>query len=91
MEFEWKIFQGFIPFGVLEQIQEFMKEQKCEPEQFKGRIIFVSMFNDIVSVRNMLADFFAVTGHSWDLDQKRSGTELILRNLLEFGTDLPRT
>ena len=25
-----------------------MKEQKCDPEQFKGRIIFMSMFNDIV-------------------------------------------
>ena len=91
MEIEWKIFQGFITFGVLEKIQEFMKEQKCEPEQFKGRIIFVSMFNDIVWVRNMFADFFAVTGHSWDLDQKRSGTELILISLMEFGTNLPQT
>ena len=28
--------------------QEFIKEQKCDPEQFKGRNIFMSMFNDIV-------------------------------------------
>ena len=44
MEFEWKIFTGFTTFGLLEQIQEFMKEQQCDPEQFKGRIIFMSMF-----------------------------------------------
>ena len=28
MEFEWKIFLGFTTFGLLEQIQEFMKKQK---------------------------------------------------------------
>ena len=47
MEFEWKIFPGFTTFGLLEQIQEFMKEQKCDPEQFEGKIIFMSMFNDV--------------------------------------------
>ena len=25
-----------------------MTEMKCEPEQFQGRIIFMSMYNDIV-------------------------------------------
>ena len=34
----------------------------------------------------MLADFLAVIGHSWDLDQKRNGTELILISMMEFGT-----
>ena len=47
MEFEWQLLPGFTTFGLLEQIQEFMKEQKCHPEQFKGRIIFMSMYNDI--------------------------------------------
>ena len=47
VEFEWKIFPRLTTFGFLEQIQEFMKEQNCDPEQFKGRIIFMSMFNDI--------------------------------------------
>ena len=42
-----EIFPGFTTFG-LEQIQEFMKEQQCGPEQFKDRIIFMSMFNDIL-------------------------------------------
>ena len=35
MEFEWKNFPGCTTFGLLEQIQEFMKEQQCEPEQFQ--------------------------------------------------------
>ena len=48
MEFEWKIFQGFTTFGLLEQIQEFMKERQCDPEQFESKIIFMSMFKGIV-------------------------------------------
>ena len=46
MEFEWEIFPGFTTFGLLKQIQDFMKEQQCDPVQFKGKIIFMSMFND---------------------------------------------
>ena len=48
MEFEWKIFPGFTTFGLLEQIQEFMTERQCDPEQFEGKIIFMSMINGIV-------------------------------------------
>ena len=33
---------------VLAEIQNMMTEIKCEPEQFHGRIIFMSMFNDVV-------------------------------------------
>ena len=42
MEFEWKHFPGFTSLGILEEIQ-MMTELQCEPEQFKGRIIFMSM------------------------------------------------
>ena len=48
MELEWKIFPGFTTVGTLEDIQKYMTELQCEPEQFKGRIIFQSMYNDIV-------------------------------------------
>ena len=34
--------------GILSQIQQMMGELQCEPENFTGRIIFMSMFNDIV-------------------------------------------
>ena len=29
------------------EIQKIMAELKCEPEQFQGRIIFMSIYNDI--------------------------------------------
>ena len=48
MEFEWKIFPGLTTVGILNQIQQMMGELQCEPENFTGRIIFMSMFNDIV-------------------------------------------
>ena len=47
MEFEWKIIPGFTTFGLLEQIQEIMKERQCDPEQFKDMMMFMSKFNDI--------------------------------------------
>ena len=47
MEFERKIFPGFTTFGLLKQIQKFMEDRQCEPEQFDGRIIFMSMYSDI--------------------------------------------
>ena len=47
IEFEWINFRGFTTLGILTEIQKMMAELKCEPEQFQGRIIFTSMFNDI--------------------------------------------
>ena len=48
MEFEWTIFTGFTTLGILTEIQKMMAELHCEPEQFQRRIIFKSMFNDMV-------------------------------------------
>ena len=48
MEFEWKNVPGFTTLGILEEIQNLMTELQCEPEHFKGRITFLSMYNDIV-------------------------------------------
>ena len=48
MEFDGKIFPGFTTVGILNQIQQMVGELQCEPENFTGRIIFISMFNDIV-------------------------------------------
>ena len=47
MEFKWKNFTGFTTLGILDEIQKIMTESKCEPEQLKGIIIFMSMYNDI--------------------------------------------
>ena len=48
MEFEWKICTGFTALGIFEEIQKIMTVIQCEPEQFKERIIFMSMYNDIL-------------------------------------------
>ena len=47
MEFEWNIFQGFTTLQLVQEVQEFLSKMG-EPEQFQGRIIFMSMFNDII-------------------------------------------
>ena len=39
-------------------------------------------------LRIMLADFLAVTGLSWGLEQKRNGTEVILADQSDLGTKL---
>ena len=41
-----------------------------------------------LQLRIMLADSRADVGHSWDLDQRRNGTELTLINQTEIGTKL---
>ena len=48
IEFEWKILAGLAAAGILNEIQQMMGELQCEPENFTGRIIFMSMFNDMV-------------------------------------------
>ena len=45
MEFEWNIFPGFTTLELVREVHEFMSKMG-EPEQFQGRIIFMSMFND---------------------------------------------
>ena len=46
-EFEWKMFPGITTLGLLDKIQSLMRDLQCEPEHFKDRIIFMSMYNDI--------------------------------------------
>ena len=53
MEFEWKIFRGFTTVAILNEIQQMMGELLCEPENFTGRIIFMSMYNDIVCITTL--------------------------------------
>ena len=46
MEFEWNVFHGFTTMQLFQEVQKFMNKMS-DPAQNKGRIIFVSMFNDI--------------------------------------------
>ena len=47
MEVEWNIFLGFTTLQLCNKVQEFLSKMSEKPEEFTGRIIFVSMFNDI--------------------------------------------
>ena len=47
MEFEWNIFPGFTTLQLVREVQELLSKFSVTPEKFTGRIIFMSMFNDI--------------------------------------------
>ena len=47
MEFEWNIFPGFTTLQLCNKVHEFMSKMG-DPSELKGRIIFMSMFNDIL-------------------------------------------
>ena len=100
MEFEWNMFPRFTTLQLVQEVQKFMNKMGETP-QFKGRIIFMSMFNDIIwrsedneqecessAQLSMRKDFHQDNGHSSDLDQKRNG--ILLTNTIhkENGTAL---
>ena len=87
MEFEWKLFPGFTTLGILEEGQKFMTKL-----QFKVRIIFTSMYIDIVwrergSTEKCEKKSVTVANYA-RTDQRRNGAELIRVNQMEFGTRL---
>ena len=47
MEFEWNIFPGFTTLQLCHKVQELQLRLSVTLEKFTGRIIFMSMFNDI--------------------------------------------
>ena len=47
MEFECNVFPGFTILQLVREVQELLSRLNVEPEIFTGRIIFMSMFNDI--------------------------------------------
>ena len=47
MEFEWNIFPGFTSLQLINKVHEFMT-QMGDPSQFHERLIFMSMFSDII-------------------------------------------
>ena len=47
MEFEWNIFPGFTTLQLCTKVQELLSRLSVQSENFTGRIIFMSMFNDI--------------------------------------------
>ena len=47
MEFEWNIFPIFTTLQLVREVQELLSRLSVHPENFTGRIIFMSMFYDI--------------------------------------------
>ena len=47
MEFEWNIFPRSTTLQLCYKVQELLSKMSIQPEDFTGRIIFMSMFNDI--------------------------------------------
>ena len=47
-EFEWNIFPGFTTLQLCDRINNLLSSSGQSPETFTGRILFVSMFNDIL-------------------------------------------
>ena len=47
MEFEWNIFQGFNTLQLSEEVKRLLFRLEETPENFTGRILLMSMFNDI--------------------------------------------
>ena len=46
-EFEWNIFPGFTTLQFCGKVTDLLSNLGVEPETFTGRILFISMFNDI--------------------------------------------
>ena len=51
-EFEWNIFPGFTTLQLCGKINDILSDFKQTPETFTGRILFLSMFNDISCDKN---------------------------------------
>ena len=47
IEFEWNIFPGFTTLQLSQEVQELLLRLSETPDNLTGRIIFMSMFNDI--------------------------------------------
>ena len=47
MEFEWNIFPGYNTLQLSQEVKSLLLRLRETPENFTGRIIFLSMFNDI--------------------------------------------
>ena len=92
IEFEWNIFPGFTTFQLCHKVQKLLLRLNVTPENFTGRIIFMSMFNDIsldqrttrknaiqmlISFPYLRKDSEQDNGHSSHLGQRKSGILLV--------------
>ena len=55
IDFEWKIFPRATALDIIHKIQADLQGKHSTPENFSDRIIFMSMFNDIVLERKTMS------------------------------------
>ena len=105
-EFEWNIFPGFDTLQLCDKVKDLLSRLGETPENFTGRILFMSMFNDIscgtkdneqeclahAKVVSLYARRFGTgqNGHSLVLVPKRCGTPSKRTVHKESGTILRR-
>ena len=88
-------FPGLTALQLLQEVQKFINKMS-DPDQFQGRIIFMSMFNDIIwRIKDneqewclyLQKDVQQDVGHSSDLDRKQNGILLTTKDHKENGTE----
>ena len=87
-EFEWNIFPGFTTLQLCDKISDLLSSMGQTPESFTGRILLMSMFNDIFCdrydnkdeclrnaniVKTFAGDLVLVNGHLLDQVLRKSG------------------
>ena len=93
--FEWKIFPRYTTLTPLQEVQNMMEKSNIQPESFKDRIIFMSMYSAVdwsrkgneescpsssSSVAAFSRKFLEDIGHSSDPDLKKNGVLHLLTN-----------
>ena len=71
IEFEWKNFPGFTGLEILHRIQYDLKNLRIESEQFRNRILFMSMFNDIDIYKRGNEDTCRTLGIHWTRKRRK--------------------
>ena len=51
-EVKWNIFPGLTSLEIFQKVHTNLDDRQINPEHFEGRIIFMSMFNDIDGTKN---------------------------------------
>ena len=72
-KFEWNIFPGFTTLQLCGKINDLLSDLGQTPEAFTGRILFMSMFNDISCDRKGNKDEFLANARVLKVLAKRFG------------------
>ena len=71
VEFSWDSFPGHTILELLREIQKTMAENRSQPEQFRDRIIFMSMYNEPIGRKMEMNECVFCQGHRSFLDRRK--------------------